>query len=127
MTTTRLRKLAARAALLALVASACGGPSAPTTGAASRPEAPRPDPAGSMAAVLIRCHPPDADLRVDGGPPGPVSGVGEGGKLLLPPGVHRFEFGKAGYRTFRIELDLKVGEEKLEVNLELLPRERSGP
>ncbi len=74
-------------------------------------------PAGPTILVHIRCTPPDAQLSVDGRPLGPVSALPGGGALGLPPGLHRFEFTRAGRRPFRIELKLADAEERLQVTL----------
>jgi hypothetical protein len=111
------------AATAALALGACGPPAkGPTTGS---PGSAAPADAGgpsqaeppSGARVLLECDPAETQVVIDGDARGPASRYATEGGLVLPRGLHRFEFTHPGYKTYRIELILAAKPETLRVKL----------
>jgi hypothetical protein len=75
-----------------------------------------PDVRGEMAIVQLDVAPPDATVYVDG----EFQGRGERVRSLsLPPGKHRIEIVRPGYRTLEREIDVRAGSRtNLDLTLE---------
>ena len=103
-------------AAAAVLAAGCG-PSTP----APRPKPPTAPDAGPTAPragrIFFECSPAEAQIVVDGSPRGTAEELSRAGGLSLPLGLHRFEISHAGFRSFRIELDLGEKPERLRVQL----------
>lgn len=71
---------------------------------------------GEPGTLRLDVRPADASLYIDGEFRGPVR---DAGNLQLPPGRHRVEIVRPGYRTWERELEIRPGEsEDLEVELD---------
>lgn len=115
---------ARRLALLAALATACA--SAKT--ASSRPpvsqapasvaEPAAPAAPGVSIGLLFVVEPRDAQIFLDGEERGTVAGLaGTGGVLTLAPGIYQVSLHAPGYVTWRAEVAVRAGREKIEVRL----------
>jgi hypothetical protein len=69
---------------------------------------------GEVGTLRLSVHPSDASVYVDGA----FRGTGRLRTLRLPPGRHRIEVVRPGYRTLEREVDLEPGRE-VEVSFDL--------
>jgi glucose/arabinose dehydrogenase len=119
-------RLAAVAAALALAACAGGKAAPPPAAAAARAEpAPAPEPAvpaAPAAAPLpatgleLAVEPAGAEIFVDGDSRGVVSDL-SAGVLGLAPGIYQVSLKAPGYVTWRAEVAVRTGREKIDVRL----------
>lgn len=107
--------------LVGWVIAGCGG------GAATRPS---PSPVAPAAAPAVRAtsralpatglelavQPASAQVFVDGEPRAVVADL-DGGVLGLPPGIYQVSLSAAGYATWRAEVAVRAGRERIEVQL----------
>ncbi len=112
-------RLAAVSAALALAACA-GGKAAPPPAAAS-PAAPAPVAAPAarplpVTGLELAVEPASAEILVDGESRGAVSALASG-VLGLPPGIYQVSLKAPGYVTWRAEVAIRGGREKIEVRL----------
>ncbi|HET8538613.1 MAG TPA: PEGA domain-containing protein [Anaeromyxobacter sp.] len=118
-------RLAVVSAAIALVACA-GGKAGPPPSASAAPaaaavvETPAPvaaTPAAPPATGLeLRVEPPSAEVLVDGEARGVVSDLASG-VLGLAPGIYQVSLQAAGYVTWRAEVAVRSGRERIEVRL----------
>ncbi len=117
-------RIAVVAALLALAACA-GGKAAPPPAAkaplpAAAPEVPSPAAAAAKplpaTGLELLVEPATAEVLVDGEPRGVVSELSSG-VLGLPPGIYQVSLKAPGYATWRAEVAVRAGRERIEVRL----------
>ncbi|HEX9049174.1 MAG TPA: PEGA domain-containing protein [Anaeromyxobacter sp.] len=115
-------RIAVAAAALALAACA-GGRAAPPAAARPPPSAaaagaPVAVPARALAAtgLELAVEPASAEVLVDGEPRGVVSELAAG-VLALAPGIYQVSLHAPGYVTWRAEVAVRAGREKIEVRL----------
>ena len=112
-------RLAVVSAALALAACA-GGKAAPPP--AAKPALPAAAPEAAAVAPLpatgleFAVQPPDAEILVDGEVRGVVSDLASG-VLGLAPGIYQVSLKASGYVTWRAEVAVRGGREKIEVRL----------
>jgi hypothetical protein len=103
---------------LAALACACGAPQ--VRPAAPGPVAPAPAPAARPAAGLeLVVLPREAEIEIEGVRRAPASALAResGGVVPLPPGVYRVSIRHPGYETWRGEVAVASGVERIEVTL----------
>ncbi|MBI3183922.1 MAG: PEGA domain-containing protein [Myxococcales bacterium] len=110
------------AAVLGLSALGCAtsppaAPPPPTR--AEQPAAGPPDkPHGPASGLAFVVEPSDAEIFVNGASLGLVSDLsGKGGTVALEPGVYQVSLKRAGYVTWRAEVAVKSGTERIQVVL----------
>jgi len=111
-------RLAAVSAALALAACAAGKAAPP----AGSPPAAAPATLAPAAASLpatgleLLVEPAGAEVLVDGESRGAVSALASG-VLGLPPGIYQVSLKAPGYATWRAEVAVRSGRERIEVRL----------
>ncbi len=111
-------RLAVVSAALALAACAGGKAAAPAgTPAVAPAQATAPSVAPPPATGLeLAVEPASAEILVDGESRGAVSSLASG-VLGLPPGIYQVSLKASGYVTWRAEVAVRAGREKIEVRL----------
>ncbi len=120
MTVSRLAVVVA-----ALALAACAGgkaappPAAKSPVAAAAAETPAPAVAPKplpMTGLELSVDPASAEVLVDGETRGLVSELASG-VLALPPGIYQVSLKASGYVTWRAEVAVRAGREKIDVRL----------
>lgn len=113
-------RLAAAAAALALAACAGGKAAPPPAAGPERAAAPavQAAPAAPLPAtgLELAVEPPGAEVYVDGQPRGVVSDLASG-VLGLAPGIYQVSLKAPGHVTWRAEVAVRAGRERIEVRL----------
>ncbi len=112
-------RLAVVSAALAL--AACAGGKAAAPAGTPAPVAPAQATAPSVApppatGLELAVEPASAEILVDGESRGAVSSLASG-VLGLPPGIYQVSLKASGYVTWRAEVAVRAGREKIEVRL----------
>jgi glucose/arabinose dehydrogenase len=117
-------RLALAAAALALAACAGGRAAPPPAATPPAPAAvPSPPPPGAAPAAALPAtglelavEPASAEILVDGEPRGAVADLASG-VLRLAPGIYQVSLRAPGYVTWRAEVAVRAGRERIEVRL----------
>ncbi len=106
--------LAACAAPRAPVASTVPGNAVP---ARPVPPPPLPPVAAPGTGIRFRIDPPDSEILLNGHDVGPAARLGSDGALRLDPGLYRVTLRHEGFETWRAEVAVHSGFERLQVQL----------
>lgn len=95
---------------------ASSAPAAPAPQAPAPPAAAAARPSTGLELVIV---PADADVEIEGVRRAPASAIasGTGGIVPLAPGVYRVSIRHPEYATWRAEVSVRTGVERIEVTL----------